>query len=84
MFLLPTTIVARWLMYPNRLSFRTSLIALPVSRENLDWGAAEPEELARAFSLLVNSRRRARTRYSIVVCVTPIFGLFPGNCRLAT
>ena len=30
--------------------------------ENLDWGTAEPEELARAFSLLVKMRKSSKTK----------------------
>ena len=52
--------------------------------ENLDWGTAEPKELARAFSLLVKLPKSNQTRYSIIIYVTLISRLFLGNCQLAT
>ena len=58
--------------------------SLRVYYENLDWGTAEPKELARPFSLLVKLPKTGRNKVFIVVCVTLISRLFPGNYRLAT
>ena len=53
MFPLSTAIGITWLMYSNRLFCRTSRSCYLCLYKNLDWSAAELDELARAFSLLV-------------------------------
>ena len=84
-FPLSTTIVITWLMYSNRLSCRTSLIVLFVSTTRMSIGVLPSLRSSREHSLFSsNSRSLAGTRYSIVVCVTLISRLFPGNYRLAT